>query len=472
MTGSVFCGKIVRAFLVAGIMGTLAAGSGYAETRPPAPETAARQGVSISSAMTQEKVLKSGDGRVTVAVTLTAPDAIQNAPVSPPAADLVVVLDRSGSMSGQKIEDAKNAISRLLDQLGPEDRLGLVVYDDRVQTLSPLVSVTGGHYQTLRHLVSTIQPGGSTDLGGGLAQGIHLMNDYPDSRRQRKVMLVSDGHANCGITDPAALGRMASSAVENQFSVSTLGVGLQFNELLMTTIADHGAGTYHFLEDPASFARIFESELFASREVAMSDVRIQIPVMPGIQVISASGYPLRHENDGTVFFPGDLRSGQSRTFYITFQVPTAVEQTIDLGRIQVRFSKDSTPQTLSLPASLTVTCVADPAAVMASIRKEAWGDKVVREDFGQLKAEVAEDIRKGMKAQAKQRIQEYAEKQAAINVVVQSEAVTRNLSVDVRALDADVDQTFTGTPAKVAQQQQQTSKTLQHESYQQLRDKK
>ncbi len=241
--------------------------------------------------------------------------------------------------------------------------------------------------------------------------------------------------------------------------------------MLMTTIADHGAGSYHFLENPQAFAHVFEDELSASRRVAATDVKIRIPLGAGVRLISAGGYPIHHESEAAVIAPGNLLSGQQRTLYLTFQVPTATEREILLGQVQADSIMDGKPQTSALAQPLTVACVPDPAAVMASIKKETWADQVVQEEFSQLKESVAADIRDGEKERAQQRIEAYKTKQAAINAVVGSSKVTQNLDTDVQALRESVDDTFAGPPAAVAAKKKQAAKSLQYDSYQKRRDK-
>lgn len=448
-----------------------AVGQGNRSPLPVPPPTGDRH-VTVSAEVVQTKVLQGADGRVTVSLNLSA--ACLPAPDQEPAqaADLVIVLDRSGSMEGRKLNDARQAIIRLLDRLGPDDRLALVTYANDVQTQSALVEMNDTNRRQLASVVEQVHAGGGTNLGGGLDRGIDTLMHTPGVGRQRKVILVSDGLANQGITDPDALGRMASTAVENRFSISTVGVGLDFNETLMTAIADQGAGHYHFLEDPRVFAGVFEAEFQAIRQVAAADVSIRIPLEPGVSLVGAGGYPIRREKDTAVIHPGDLLSGQNRTLYLTFQVPTEVEREITLGRVQVQYRHQGQSWTVETSHPLTVACVQDPRAVMASIKKDSWSDQVVQEEFSRLKESVAADIRDGDRTRALARIREYEASQEAINTVVGSGKVAENLERDVPALRQRVDQTFIGAPAAVAEQRKQVSKSLQYDGYQLRRDKK
>ena len=428
--------------------------------------------LAVTTEVVQDKVLKGGDGRVTVSLNLTAArlPAIENDPAQ--AADLVIVLDRSGSMEGQKLNDARQAVIGLLDQLGPDDRLALVTYSNGVQTQSGLVSMNEANRRLLTSAVEHLHAGGGTNLGGGLKRGMEVLMHAPSDLRQRKVILISDGLANQGVTDPNALGRMASAAVENRFSISTVGVGLEFNEMLMTAIADQGAGHYTFLEDPQVFAQVFETEFQATRHVAAANVEIRIPLEPGVHLVGAGGYPIRHDDGAAIIHPGNLLSGQSKTLYLTLEVPTAVEKEIVMGHVQVRYQHHGESQALDVVRPLTVACVPDPTAVLASIKKDSWADQVVQEEFSRLKEEVAADIRDGDRTRAQARIHEYEAKQEAINTVVGSGKVARNLETDVHVLRQRLDETFSGAPAAVAEKRKQVSKALQYDGYRMRRDKK
>ncbi|WP_372680914.1 VWA domain-containing protein [Desulfosarcina sp.] len=443
-------------------------------TAPPlaAPTLTGDERVTVSTEVVQDKVLKGGDGRVTVSLNLTAArlPLIDSDPV--PAADLVIVLDRSGSMEGQKLSDVRQAVIGLLDQLEQDDRLALVTYSNGVQTQSALAPMNEANRRRLTAVVERVHAGGGTNLGGGLKRGMDLLMQTTGTLRQRKVILISDGLANQGITDPDALGRIASAAVENRFSISTVGVGLEFNEMLMTAIADQGAGHYTFLEDPRVFAQVFESEFQATRHVAAADVNIRIPLEPGVRLEAAGGYPIRHEEGSAIIHPGNLLSGQSKTLYLTFQVPTTEEKEIVMGRVQVRYRHNDQTSTVDAARPLTVACVPDPAAVMASIKKDIWADQVVQESFSRLKEAVAADIRDGDPTRAQARIHEYEAKQEAINSAVGSAKVAENLETDVQALRQQVDETFSGTPAAVAEKRKQVSKALQYDGYKIRRDKK
>ena len=236
--------------------------------------------------------------------------------------DFVVVLDRSGSMQGPKLEYARQSLLSLVAGLTERDRFALFSYSDAVQKHCDLLAVTDLNRRLMQSAVNGIYSSGATNLGDGLRAGIDLIAAAGRPGHPGRVILISDGLANRGVTDPAALGRMAAVAAGKEFAVSTVGVGADFNEFLMTQIADQGAGAYYYLDNPAAFAEMFQKEFLAVKSAAATGIAVSLALPPGVRVVDASGYPVTVSGDTAVFYPGSLRSGQTRRIFLTLQVPT------------------------------------------------------------------------------------------------------------------------------------------------------
>jgi Ca-activated chloride channel homolog len=429
--------------------------------------------VRLSTELVQHKYLIGSDGRISLALDLAAADMPAPATDKPrQRIDLAVVLDRSGSMDGRKLDDARTAIVRMLDWLSPEDRLALIVYDHTVQTLYPLTQLNELHRRQFADTVNHILAGGGTNLGGGLQAGIDALRRVPAENRQRKVIMISDGQANHGITDAAALGQMASSASRQGVVISTVGVGYDFNEYLMTSLADQGAGRYHFLENPQSFAAVLQHEFEATRNVAAAGLQIRVPLINALHIVDAGGYPIHKEGDVAMIQLGDLLSSERRRIFLTLQLPADRARRYTIEGLTATYHNDGRPFTTKPAKPLTVSCVADPTSVLSSIDKTAWGSQVVQEDFGRLKETVADAIRKGEKKDALDLIHAYESRHRDINSRVESPQVAENLEKDVQRLRSNVEETFSGAPAAVAEKQNQKAKSLQYEAYQIRRDKK
>ena len=168
--------------------------------------------ISLEGNLSQEKVLLGEEGNIALSLTMTADDVIAFTSGDASPVDLIIVLDRSGSMRGHKLNCAKDAAYELLSTLSSWDRFALVSYSNRVTRHSGLMKVTPSNRVHLRSVIGEIFAGGGTNLGAGLKEGIELMSAAKMGGRMRKVILISDGLANHGVTDPEILGRILRSS--------------------------------------------------------------------------------------------------------------------------------------------------------------------------------------------------------------------------------------------------------------------
>jgi Ca-activated chloride channel family protein len=431
----------------------------------PQPQLTKSGVLTVSGHLTQDKVLQGSKGTVGLNLTLKADEIISPRSLEIRGVDMVIVLDRSGSMSGRKINDARRAILNLLSSLSAGDRFALITYSDRVQIASELEYVTPGNQRRMKSAVQAVRIGGGTNLGAGLQAGINLLRTSTPSPNPAKVILISDGLANRGITDVRALSRMATVAVESDFAVSTVGVGAEFNEYLMTAIADQGTGNYYYLENPAAFAEVFQLEFHNTRSSVVNNLKIQIPLSRGINLSDAAGYPINRENGYAVIYPGNLRSGQTRKLYLTLLVPTNTEKDFELNNIRIGYYHNDRLYETKLEESFKIACVADRRKVFSSIDKTLWSDKVINEDFNRLKQEVAADMKSGKKQTAMKRIKKYYGEQQVVNEMVGSARVTENLDKDLKELETYVEETFQGAPEVVREKQKSNAKALQYDGY-------
>ena len=183
------------------------------------------------------------DDQVTVMLELVAPTAQTDKPR--PAATVQVVLDRSGSMGGERLNAAKEALVRLVDRLDPTDRFGVVAFDDEVQVVVAAGGLTDKH--AARHAITSLVTGGMTNLSGGLLRGLQEARRVA-SDGGATLLLLSDGHANAGETDPARLAGVTAGARDHGITTTTVGIGMDYDELLLSEVARGGQGSHVFAE--------------------------------------------------------------------------------------------------------------------------------------------------------------------------------------------------------------------------------
>jgi Ca-activated chloride channel family protein len=203
--------------------------------------------VHLSTLLDCDLVAVEQTDELTLLVELTAPTPATTAKRQP--ATLQVVLDRSGSMGGDRLEGAKTALLGLVDRLDPSDNLGIVAFDDAVQIVVPAGPLT--NKAAVKAAIAAIDAGGCTDLSAGYLRGL------PEAQRVAgptgaTVLLISDGHANAGVTDADQLGSVAAQAKAKGVTTSTLGFGLGYDERLLAALARGGAGNELFAEEADS----------------------------------------------------------------------------------------------------------------------------------------------------------------------------------------------------------------------------
>jgi len=163
--------------------------------------------------------------------------------------NLALVIDRSGSMSGQKLEQVKSAVGRILELLNANDLISLVTFDDQVRTLCNGIQATEANKRELHVTLQALQAGGSTALCDGYLEGCRCVANQPMENRINRVLLLTDGEANVGPTDPLLISQYSSDLFDRGIVTSTFGVGLGFNEMLLQMMADRGGGNTYFIQD-------------------------------------------------------------------------------------------------------------------------------------------------------------------------------------------------------------------------------
>lgn len=448
-----------------GAMAFAAYSSGVGPTAVLSPVAGGRGIVTLTGRLAQEKIVKNGDGTFAMSLVMKAEEVLPPAAADSRQVDMVLVLDRSGSMQGEKMEYACQAILELLDKFNAADRLALVTYNEEALGHTGLLPATAANRQVIREAVQAIVPRGGTNLGAGLSEGTRILTARAPGAGSGRVLLISDGLANHGITDPVALGRMADEAGRREITVSTVGVGLDFNEALMTRLADAGTGNYTYLENATAFAATFKKELDLTRQAAATAIEVRVPLLGGMSVLHASGYPIAVEDGQAVIRPSNLLSGETRELFLTCRLPADQENTSTLSGISVSYRHQGRTHRAVLAEPLIIACVADEQAAMASIDKDVWEAQVIKEDYNRLRQEVAAAVKGGEKAAAVAKIEQYRQDKEKVNALVGSESVADNLVHDVEALRSTVEEVFTGPAPLAEEKQKKSAKELQYQGY-------
>lgn len=241
-----------------------------------------------------------------------------------PPVNLSFVLDRSGSMGGQdKLGLAKRAVDEALARLEPHDRFSVVAYDDRVETVVDGSPASPEARRLAADRLRQIDARGSTDLAGGWLTGCEQVAAGLDERGVNRALLLTDGLANIGLTDPAELERNAADLRTRGVTTSTFGVGTDFDERLLQAMADAGGGHFYFIGDAAQIRDHITSEVGETLEVSARDVVLELTAPESVRIETLTPFRLEQRGSRTLVHLGDMVSGQS--------ISVVLRLTFDLG---------------------------------------------------------------------------------------------------------------------------------------------
>jgi len=243
-----------------------------------------------------------------VLVELEAPPAAQKAQRDP--VNLAFVLDRSGSMSGLKIELAKRAIDTAVERLLPTDRFSIVAYDEIVDVVVDGTPASAEAKANARERLRRIDARGSTDLSGGWLRGAEQVAVGQVEGGVNRVLLLTDGLANQGITDPAELTRHAAELRARGVTTTTFGVGADFDEALLQAMSDAGGGHFYFIENAAQIGDHIATEVGELLQVVARDVTLEVTAPDGLDLRTLSPYPMEVRGSRRFVLLGDVVADQ------------------------------------------------------------------------------------------------------------------------------------------------------------------
>ena len=259
-----------------------------------------------------------------VLISFTAPDS-SRLPIRQPV-NVAFVLDRSGSMGGSKIELAKKALAAALRMFLPSDRFSVVFYDNIVDLVVPSTLASPEAIENALRQVHAIEARGSTDLAGGWLRGCEQIAEHLEPSQIGKCLLLTDGLANQGITDPVQLERHASELRKRGIATTTLGLGHDFNEVLLQRIADVGGGRSYYIETAVQIADTLTSELGETLETVVRGAMLRVKIAPGVVVAPLTALASRSVDDETTEIQlGDLVARQAISAVLQVRFPSGTE---------------------------------------------------------------------------------------------------------------------------------------------------
>ena len=340
-------------------------------------------------ALSAGKILRGGGGQTFAAFDL-AIDPVATGERQP--LNLALVIDRSGSMRDEgKLDSAKQAALALIARLGERDRIALIQYDDLAQVVVPSVKADAEGKAELTRAVGAMQPGGSTNLHGGMTLARDEVQRTIAAGQVSRVILLSDGLANAGESNPAVITEAARMAADRGVRITSVGVGLDYNEDLMEAIAESGRGNYYYVRDATGLDQVLGGELSSAQATVATQVELHLrPACAGVEIGEVFGYQARREAGGVVVPLADLFGGDSRRMIVALRVPDRAAGRQGAVHAELRYRDVATGETRTTRLALALDVTDDQHAAQESIDREVMAQV--------LKAQSAQSVRQAARA--------------------------------------------------------------------------
>ncbi len=283
--------------------------------------------------------------------------------------NVAIVLDRSGSMSGQKMRKAKEAAIMAVDRLGPDDIVSIVAYNHTVKVLIPATKVR--NRSEIYRRINSLHSSGNTALFAGVSKGAYEVRKFIERNRVNRVILVSDGLANVGPSSSGELGSLGWSLAKEGISVTTIGLGHDYNEDLMFNLARQSDGNHAFAENATDLARIFSYEFGDVLSVVAREVVVKIRCAPGIRPIRVLGRHAEINGREIVANLNQIYSNQEKFLLVEVEIPSRSAGTNqEVATIDVHYA-NTVSQTTDMLGNTVIASFSNSLALVEKHRNRS-----------------------------------------------------------------------------------------------------
>ena len=291
--------------------------------------------------------------------------------------NVAIVLDKSGSMQGDKIVKAKDAAIAAIGRLGSDDIVAVVAYDSTVQVIVPATKLSDK--ESVIRQIRNIEAGGSTALFAGVSKGADELRKFLDKERVNRVLLLSDGLANVGPQSPSELGALGASLMKEGISVSTMGLGLDYNEDLMTKLARNSGGNHVFIEQADNLVRVFNQEFNDVLSVVAQEVAIEIRLAAGVRPVRVLNVDAEINGQQVITQMNQLYSEQEKYVMLEVEIPaTKAGKSRDVAEVRVSYANMQTKTTDRLTSAVNANFSESLADVEAKLNAHVCAAAVLQ----------------------------------------------------------------------------------------------
>ena len=344
---------------------------------------AAQASVTLKVEPESGAVLAGKAQNIAVKVSLTGGQFEKSRESERPAINLAIVIDRSGSMMGDKIVKAREAAVTAVNMLSDRDIVSVIIFDHDTEVLIPAQSAANREAITAK--IRGVQARGNTAIFAGVSLAREELGKFLSKDRVNRIILLSDGQANVGPSSTDELGRLGVTLMKQGISATTIGLGLDYNEDLMTRLASKSDGNTYFCEGSADLPRIFAAELTDTLSVVAQNIRLRVEFENGALPTEVLGREGRVEGNAVILDFNQIYGGQERFVIVRAAVPAGTHaQTRQIARARATFFNPLSEREASVSATGMIRYSSDTETVAKSADIRVQRDTIVLENAAAL----------------------------------------------------------------------------------------
>ncbi len=277
----------------------------------------------------------SGDTHLLLEVGADSSAGKARAPVN-----LAIVVDKSGSMKGNRLRNAVSGALTAVERLNDGDVVSVVAFDSKPTVIVSPTAVDSSSKSRIRSQIQGITLGGDTCISCGIDEAMTLLDTTGD--RVNRMIVLSDGEATAGVRDLPGFRSIAQRALSRSTSITTIGVDVDYNERILSTIAQDSNGQHYFVANDAGLERVFDAEAQSLTTAVASGAEASIELPPGVQLVRVVDRIFRREGNRIIVPLGVLTAGEKKSVLMQVKVPTDREGEITVAGVDVKYKDHTT----------------------------------------------------------------------------------------------------------------------------------
>ena len=272
-------------------------------------------------------------GNTFILVEVKTGDA--DAATTPAPSHLALVIDRSGSMRGERLRNAIAGASAAVDHLGDGDAVSVIAFDSRPTRVVSATTIDSRSREQIKAAIRGITASGETCISCGIDEGLTALTGT--AGKVDRMIVLSDGEATAGVRDLVGFRSLATHAREKGVTVTTIGVGTSYNQKILGAIAQEAGGGHYFIEDAASMERAFQSEADSLRATVAVQSEATIDLAAGVELVRVYDRPFQKKGNRVVVPLGSFAKGDTQTVLVEIRVPTNAASSAKVANVGLSY---------------------------------------------------------------------------------------------------------------------------------------